>query len=94
MIVKDRNRILEMKKSKKINKKYDVYFNGKYLVSFGDSRYQHYKDKIGLWSALDHNDKARRKNYLARAKGIKDKKGKLTKDNINSANYFSINYLW
>ena len=45
--------------SVKRNKKYDVYKNGKYLVSFGDRNYQHYKDKTPLkaWSVLDHNDK-------------------------------------
>ena len=46
-------------------KKYAVYVlkDGKRrLIHFGDARYQQYKDKIGLYSHLDHNDKKRREN--------------------------------
>lgn len=73
--------------SVKRNKKYDVYKNGKYLVSFGDRNYQHYKDKTPLkaWSVLDHNDKKRRDNYYSRF-------GKDAK--YESAKYFSHKYLW
>ena len=41
-----------------------------------------------------HKDPERRRRYLARAKGIKDKEGNLTYKNKNSANYFSVKYLW
>ena len=77
----------EFKISVKRNKKYDVYKNGKYLVSFGDRNYQHYKDKTPLkaWSVLDHNDKKRRDNYYSRF-------GKDAK--YESAKYFSHKYLW
>ena len=44
------------KVSKKQNKKYDVYKNNKYLLSFGDTRYSQYFDKIGHYSHLNHND--------------------------------------
>jgi len=73
--------------SVKRNKKYDVYKNGKYLVSFGDRNYQHYKDKTPLkaWSVLDHNDKKRRDNYYSRF-------GKDAK--YETAKYFSHKYLW
>jgi len=59
-------------------KKYAVYVlkDGKRrLIHFGDARYQQYKDKIGLYSHLDHNDKKRRKHYYSRhgGKNIKDK---------------------
>ena len=37
--------------STKKNKKYDVYKNSKYLVSFGDKNYQHYKDLEKVASA-------------------------------------------
>ena len=48
-------------------KKYSVYDkNGKYLFSFGDRRYQQFKDLIGFWSHLDHLDKERKKRYYAR----------------------------
>jgi hypothetical protein len=77
----------EFKISVKRNKKYDVYKNRKYLVSFGDRNYQHYKDKTPLkaWSVLDHNDKKRRDNYYSRF-------GKDAK--YETAKYFSHKYLW
>ena len=43
-------------KSKAKNKKYSVYVKGGKLIHFGDKRYGQYKDKIGLYSHLDHND--------------------------------------
>lgn len=84
--------------SKSKNKKYSVRIKtdeGKTkLIHFGDSRMEQFKDKLGHYSNLDHGDKERRKRYLARAKGIKDKNGNLTWKNKNSANYYSIKYLW
>lgn len=83
--------------SKAKNKKYSVYVlkDGKRkLINFGDKRYQHYKDKIGNYRHLDHGDKDRRKNYLNRAKGIKDKNGRLTWKDKSSPNYWAVNYLW
>jgi hypothetical protein len=66
-------------------KKYDVYKNGKYIVSFGDKRYQQYKDKIGYYSELDHLDKKRRLRYYQRH----------GKDAVvESAKWFSHKYLW
>ena len=38
--------------------------------------------------------KEQRKSYLARSKGIKNKKGELTWKDKNTANYWSIHYLW
>lgn len=74
--------------SLKKNKKYDVYNKeNKYLLSFGDIRYHHYKDKIGYFKDLDHNDKNRRRNYRLRHRN----------DNINNPNYagyWAWNYLW
>ena len=83
--------------SKSKNKKYSVYVmkdGKKKLIHFGDVRYEHYFDKIGKYSKLNHGDKERRKNYLSRAKGIKDKDGNLTWTDKSSPNYFSIRYLW
>jgi hypothetical protein len=83
--------------SKAKNKKYSVYVmkNGKKrLIHFGQKGYKHFKDKLGHYSSLDHNDKERRKKYLSRAKGIKNKKGELTWKDKNSANYYAIRYLW
>ena len=70
-----------------------VVVDGK-TIHFGARNMQHYKDKTGLWKELDHLDPKRRKNYLARAKGIKNKKGELTKDIETSANYHAIKILW
>jgi hypothetical protein len=84
-------------KSKAKNKKYSVYVmrdGKKKLINFGDTRYKHFKDKIGLYKNLDHNDKNRRKNYLSRAKGIKNKKGELTWKDKNYSNYYAVKYLW
>jgi hypothetical protein len=73
-------------KSTRKNKKYDVYRkNGEYITSFGDNRYQHYKDKIGLYFLLNHLDKERRERYYQRH-GREAKK--------ESAKYFSHKYLW
>lgn len=63
-------------------------------IGFGNKNYQHYKDKLGEYSNLDHNDKIRRKSYLARAKGIKNKKGELTWKDKNTANYWAVHKLW
>jgi len=78
-----------VKKSTKLNKKYDVFdLTGKYLLSFGDSKYQQFHDKLNMWSWNDHNDYKRRNLYRKRAEGI----GNL--DNVNSANFWSYNMLW
>jgi hypothetical protein len=73
--------------SKKKHKKYDVYKNDKYILSFGDLRYEHYHDKIGYYKNLNHGDKQRRSNYRKRHKN----------DHINDpdrAGYWSYWYLW
>lgn len=84
------------KKSTNKNKKYMVTTpNGK-IIHFGARDMEQYKDTtgLGLYSHLNHNDKERRRLYLARAKGIKDKNGNLTWNNPESANYYSVKYLW
>jgi len=50
---------------------------GKRLLHFGDS------------SMANNTSPAARKSYLARSGGIKNKSGKLTKNDKNSANYWS-----
>jgi len=66
------------------NKKYDAYdLDGRYLTSFGDKRYQQYRDTISYYSKLDHNDETRKQNYLKRH----------AKDN-KLAGLLSIKYLW
>jgi hypothetical protein len=55
-----------------------------------------YHDSTGLnlYSYKNHENKKRRESYLKRAKGIMDKNGNLTYLNPNSANYYSVKYLW
>jgi hypothetical protein len=55
------------------------------LIHFGDSSMQDF---------TQHKDETRRKSYLARAKGIKNKEGKLTYLDKTSPNYYSVRYLW
>ena len=75
-------------KSSNAKKKGMVYIssNGsKKLIYFGDSSMQSFDQ---------HKDPVRRKNYLARSAGIKDKQGNLTAKNKNSANYWARKMLW
>ena len=74
--------------SKAKNKKMSVYVmkDGKRkLIHFGDTRYQDF---------TQHGIKQKRLNYLTRTAGIKNKEGKLTKDDKNTANYWSRKVLW
>jgi len=75
-------------KSKAKGKKYSVYVlkdKKKKLIHFGDSNMKDFRQ---------HKDKDRRKAYLARSAGIRNAKGKLTKNDKNSSNYWSRSYLW
>jgi len=47
----------------------------------------------GMQDFSQHGDLKRRKSYLARAKGIKNKQGELTYKNKNTANYWAVK-LW
>ncbi len=77
----------DIRKSKRKNKKYDVYKNDKYLLSFGDNRYQQFKDSTPLkaYKHLDHNDKKRKDNYFKRF-------GQDAK--MDTPKWFSHKYLW
>lgn len=71
------------------NFKFSVYVKNEKgnpkLIHFGHSKYQDF---------TQHKDEKRRTSYLARAKGIKNKKGELTWKNKNTKNYWSVHYLW
>ena len=71
--------------SKKKGMVYVIKNDKKRLIYFGDSSMEDF---------TQHKDKERRKNYLSRSGGITDKVGNLTKNNKNSANYYSRKYLW
>ena len=76
--------------SKAKNKKYSVYVkadnkSGKKLISFGDRRFQQFKDKLGFYKDLNHNDPKRRKAYY-------DRHGKATSK--DTAKWWSHKILW
>lgn len=77
----------EFRKSTRQHKKYDVFKNGKYITSFGDNRYQHFHDRIGLYPELNHDDPERRRRYRARHSSDR-------LDDKTSAGYFAYYYLW
>jgi len=83
-------------KSTRKDKKYSVETPSGKTIHFGSSSYGQYKDStgLGLYTSLDHGDKTRRDRYLARAKGIKNKKGELTWNDPESANFYSVKFLW
>jgi hypothetical protein len=71
--------------SDKKGKKLMVTVKGK-KIRFGDSSYQHYKDKTGLLpKSLNHLDEKRRQSYLKRSGGSTDP---------STAGYHAINILW
>jgi TFIIF-interacting CTD phosphatase-like protein len=75
-------------KSKAKGRKMSVYVmkdGKKKLIHFGDSSMQDF---------TQHKDQTRRKSYLARSAGIRNKEGKLTKDDKTSPNYWSRRVLW
>lgn len=80
-------KVYKIMKSIRKNKKYDVYLDDKYITSYGDKRYQHFKDKFGLYSHLNHNDEKRRESYRKRHQNDYI-------DDPNYAGYWSYNYLW
>ena len=58
---------------------------GKGLIHFGDSSMSDY---------TNHKSPERRRNYRTRSAGIRDAEGNLTKDDKNSANYWSRKINW
>ena len=71
--------------SKRKDKKYLVTLESGKKIHFGSTKHEDY---------LSHKDDDRRKKYLKRAKGIKNKQGELTFEKPESANYWSIKLLW
>ena len=80
-------------KSTRPGKKLMVKYNNR-TIHFGSSKNKQFKDKTGYWKSLDHGDTKKRKSYLSRSAGIKNKEGKLTKDNPDSANFHARRILW
>jgi len=83
----------DYQKSTKKGKKLMTKVKGK-TIHFGNSRYEQYKDRTGIWKDKDHKDEKRRKNYLTRTKGILDGDGNTTYNNPESPNYHARKILW
>ena len=71
--------------SRRKNNKYVVKLPSGKNLHFGSSQYPDF---------LIHKDNERKEKYLSRAKKIKNKKGELTYENPESANFWSVNLLW
>ena len=72
-------------KSDRKGKKMKVLTPKGNIIHFGDSK---------MFDFTQHKNKKRQTNYCLRSAGIRDKKGKLTKNNIDSPNYWSMRVLW
>jgi hypothetical protein len=79
-----------IKKSTRVNKKYDVFESDAYILSFGDSSREHYEDLIGEFSHLDHKDKDRLNNFYSRFKTLYNK----NRNNPYSPIFYSARFLW
>jgi len=87
----------EWKEKKPLYKPVDSTMKGKkgmvYVMKNGSKRLIHFGD-ASMKDFTQHKDPARRKSYLARSGGIRNKEGKLTKNDKNSANYWSRKINW
>ena len=84
------------KKAKKLGAKsldYSKRKNNKYVVTLSTGKNLHFGSSHHP-DFLIHKDEERKDKYLSRAKKIKNKKGELTYENPESANYWSVNLLW
>ena len=84
------------KKAKKLGAKsldYSKRKNNKYVVTLPTGKNLHFGSPQ-YPDFLIHKDEERKEKYLARAKKIKNKKGELTYENPESANFWSVNLLW
>tara|TARA_R110001632_G_scaffold151476_1_gene269060 strand:+ start:6486 stop:6770 length:285 start_codon:yes stop_codon:yes gene_type:complete len=81
-------------RSTRKGKKLMTRLKGGKVIHFGDAKAEQYRDATGYWKMKDHNDKKRQASYLARAKGIKNKKGELTWKDPTSPNYHATRILW
>ena len=80
---------MELYKPVKSNRKHKKYMvlTKKGVIHFGDNRYGQFKDKIGVYSHLDHLDLNRRKKYY-------DRHGEKNTTDKETAKYWSHKILW
>jgi len=75
---------VKVKPSKKKNKKLDIYKNGDYILSVGDSRYKDYPFYIKK-NGIEYANERRRLYKIRHAK---------TRGVVGSASWFADNLLW
>lgn len=86
---------IEFKISNNTNKKYMAKpINSNKWVHFGAKGYDHYYDKIGMYSSYNHTDKKRRQNYRNRHSKIYTKDGIPAYKKKYSPSWYSWHYLW
>lgn len=73
--------------------KYTAIMNSGQRVNFGRLPYQHYFDRIGKYSYLNHKDEKRRALYRIRHGAI-NRKGMRAIDKKYSPAWFSYHLLW
>ena len=87
----------DFKTKKTLYKPYKSTSKGKkgmvYVKKEGGVRLIHFGDST-MSDMTKHKDKKRQKSYLARSGGIRNKQGKLTANDKNSANYWSRKVHW
>jgi len=87
----------EWKKNKPLYKPVHSTRAGKkgmvYVMKDGKKRLIHFGDS-SMTDKRKGASKAQQKSYLARSAGIRNKEGKLTKNDKNSANYWSRKINW
>lgn len=81
-------------KSPIVTKKYRAIFPDGHTVDFGSKGYQHYFDRIGMYTNLNHYDVDRRIKYIARHSKVKKKDGSYAIEDKRSPAYLSLHYLW
>ncbi len=64
-----------------------------YVMKNGSKRLIHFGDS-SMGDGKSGASKARQKSYMARSGGIRNKQGQLTKNDKNSANYWSRKVNW
>jgi len=87
----------EKKDTKPLYKPFKSTAKGKkgsvYVMKDGKKKLIHFGDS-SMTDKSEGASKAQQKSYLARSAGIKNKQGKLTKNDKNSANYWSRKVNW
>ena len=88
---------MDKKKEKPLYKPFKSTAKGKkgsvYVLKDGKKKLIHFGDS-SMTDKSEGASKAQQKSYLARSGGIKNKQGKLTKNDKNSANYWSRKVNW